>query len=303
VCHRHDKPFLVDEAWGAHLPFHPDLPQWAMDAGADLCVTSVHKSGAGLEQSSVFHLRGDRVDPAVLKEREDMLGTTSPSPLIYAALDGWRRQMVEHGHELLDAALDIVREVRARIDELPGLEVMGEHFLGPDKADDLDPFKIVVDLAELGISGYQAVDWLRAHRHVNLALADHRRMSISMTYADDRTTTGPLLDALKSLTEEASGLPRAKPMRLPNPDELRLDTVMLPRDAFFGRTEQVPAAKAAGRVCAEMITPYPPGVPAILPGEVITEPVLDYLRSGVAAGMQIPDSADPKLNTVKVHAG
>jgi len=78
---------------------------------------------------------------------------------------------------------------------------------------------------------------------------------------------------------------------------------MLPRDAFFGRTEQVPAERAAGRVSAEMITPYPPGVPAVLPGEIITEPVLEYLRSGVAAGMVIPDAADSTLETVKVHAG
>ncbi|MCP2341589.1 hypothetical protein [Actinomadura rupiterrae] len=92
VCHRHGRPVIVDEAWGAHLPFHPDLPAWAMDAGADVCVTSVHKMGAGLEQGSVFHLQGGLVDPDVLSSRADLLGTTSPSVLIYAGLDGWRRQ-------------------------------------------------------------------------------------------------------------------------------------------------------------------------------------------------------------------
>jgi len=114
-----------------------------------------------------------------------------------------------------------------------------------------------------------------------------------------------------SRTSEGVNLPvrgnlegaRPKPVTLPAPDQLRLETVMLPRDAFFGRTEQVPAARAAGRVAAEMITPYPPGVPAVLPGELITEPVVEYLRSGLAAGMDIPDAADPKLKTIKVHAG
>jgi arginine/lysine/ornithine decarboxylase len=303
VCHRHDRVFLVDEAWGAHLPFHPDLPQWAMNAGADLCVTSVHKMGSGLEQSSVFHLQGDRVDPAVLKEREDMLGTTSPSPLIYAALDGWRRQMVEHGRALLDAALALTRETRAAIDEMPGLVVMDEQFVGPGKAHEIDPLKVVVDVSELGVSGYQAVDWLREHRHVDVALADHRRMSIALTYADSGQTTEPLLAALRALTEAADDLPRPKRVTLPDPKALELETVMLPRDAFFGRTEQAPANRAAGRVSAEMITPYPPGVPAVLPGELITEPVVEYLRTGLAAGMDIPDAADPKLNTFKVHAG
>jgi arginine/lysine/ornithine decarboxylase len=303
VCHRLDRILLVDEAWGAHLPFHPDLPQWAMDAGADLCVTSVHKMGSGLEQSSVCPLQGDRVDPAVLKEREDMLGTTSPSPLIYAALDGWRRQMVERGRDLLDDALARARETRAAIAEMPGLAVMDQQFVGPGKAHETDPLKIVVDVSGLGVSGYQAVDWVRAEHHVNLALADHRRVSIALTHADSPATTDPLLAALRALTEAADRLPRPKPVTLPSPQELELESVMLPRDAFFGRTEQVPAAQAPGRVAAEMITPYPPGVPAVLPGEMITEPVVEYLRSGLAAGMEIPDAADPKLTTFKVHAG
>jgi arginine decarboxylase len=303
VCHDQDRILLVDEAWGAHLPFHDDLPQWAMDAGADMCVTSVHKMGSGFEQSSVFHLRGDRVDPAVLEQREDMLGTTSPSPLIYAAMDGWRRQMVEQGHALLDTALGIARKARAAIEDIAGLDVMDSEFTGPDKAHDLDQFKIVVDVSRLGISGYQAVDWLREHRHVNVALADHRRMSIALGYADTPQTVDRLLAALSALSAAAESLPRPKPLMLPDPGAFALEMAMLPRDAFFGRTEQAPVSRAAGRVSAEMITPYPPGIPAVLPGEVIDQPVVDYLCSGLAAGMGIPDAADPTLRTFKVHAG
>lgn len=105
ACHEHDVPLVVDEAWGAVFPFHPGLPQWGMDAEADLVVTSVHKTGSAIEQSSVFHLQYDRVSAEVLKQREDLLGTTSASSLVYATLDGWRRQMVEQGHGLLDTAL------------------------------------------------------------------------------------------------------------------------------------------------------------------------------------------------------
>ncbi|GAA3624422.1 hypothetical protein GCM10022267_08170 [Lentzea roselyniae] len=97
-----------------------------------------------------------------------------------------------------------------------------------------------------------------------------------------------------------AGLPSPKPVDLPSPDELQLETAMLPRDAFFAEVEQVPADRAAGRISAEMITPYPPGAPAVLPGEVITDDVLDYVRSGLAAGMQLPDPADPELKTVRV---
>lgn len=113
VCHEFDVPLIVDEAWGAHLPFHPGLPAWGMDAEADLVVTSVHKMGGAIEQSSVFHLQYDRVSPEALKQREDLLGTTSASSLVYATLDGWRRQMVEHGHDLLEAALHRAERIRS----------------------------------------------------------------------------------------------------------------------------------------------------------------------------------------------
>src|SRR6195952_560860 len=128
VCHARGKPLIVDEAWGAHLPFHEDLPTWAMDAGADICVVSVHKMGAGFEQGSVFHVQGDLVDPAHLSACADLLMTTSPNVLIYAAIDGWRRHMVAAGRELLGAALDLSAGVRARIDVIPGLHVLEEEF-------------------------------------------------------------------------------------------------------------------------------------------------------------------------------
>jgi len=303
VCHELGKPLIVDEAWGAHLPFHPDLPPWAMDAGADVCVTSLHKSGSAVEQSSVFHLQGDRIDPAVLKAREDLLGTTSPSSLVYATLDGWRRQMVEHGRELLGAALTLAHSTRAALAALPGIRVMSsDEFTGPHAATSFDPLKIVLDVSELGISGYQSADWLREHERVAVGLSDHRRTVAHLTYADNDDTAGVLIQAITALCEAAGGLPRPRAVDLPSPGELELETVMLPRDAFFADTEQVDVADAVGRVCAEMITPYPPGAPAVLPGEVITKEILDYLRSGLAAGMQIPDPVDADLESVRVVA-
>jgi arginine/lysine/ornithine decarboxylase len=301
VCHEFDRPLIVDEAWGAHLPFHPDLPPWAMNADADLCVTSVHKMGAAVEQSSVFHLQGDRVDPAVLKAREDLLGTTSASSLVYATLDGWRRQMVEQGEKLLSTALSLAQRVRREIDTMPGLRVMGEQeFVGPELAASFDPLKVVVDLFDLGISGYQAADWLRARKQVTVGLADHRRIVAMVTIADDDHTASVLVDALRELVRAAERMKRPPAVDLPRPDELELRTVMLPRDAFFGETEQVDVDRAVGRVAAEMISPYPPGAPALVPGEVITKEVLDYLRSGLNAGMQLPDPADSELESIRV---
>ncbi|MFI0352220.1 aminotransferase class I/II-fold pyridoxal phosphate-dependent enzyme [Actinomadura sp. 9N407] len=303
VCHRYGRPLIVDEAWGAHLPFHPDLPSWAMDAGADVCVTSVHKMGMGLEQGSVFHQQGSLVDPVVLKAREDLLGTTSPSVLLYAGLDGWRRQMMEQGRDLLQHALDLAERARTEIGRIPGLHVEREEFLGPGRAYDLDPLQIVIDLSGLGCSGYRAADRLRETHRVNLHLADHRRISAQITQADDKDTISDLLAALTYVSEHAAELRGGPAVRVPDPGELRLEQVTVPRDAFFGAAEHVPADRAVGRICAEMLTPYPPGIPAVLPGERLNEPALEYLRTGVAAGMVVPDAADPALDTVRVQKG
>ncbi|MEW2253147.1 aminotransferase class I/II-fold pyridoxal phosphate-dependent enzyme [Streptomyces sp. NPDC006975] len=301
VCHGRGVPLIVDEAWGAHLPFHPDLPSWAMDAGADICVTSIHKMGSGLEQGSVFHVQGDLVPPQLLKNRSDLLGTTSPSVLIYAGLDGWRRQMALHGREIMGGALELAAEVRGAIEDIEGLHVNDrDDFCGPGLADDFDPLPTIIDVSGLGITGYRAADWLREHREVEMHLVDHRRIGAQITHGDDRETTGVLLAALKDLAATAPELRPAPAVDVPSPQELRLEQVRLPRDAFFGPAEDVPVAEAAGRIAAEMITPYPPGIPAVLPGERLTEPVLRYLRTGLAAGMFLPDPGDPELETVRV---
>ncbi|MEU6346899.1 ornithine decarboxylase [Streptomyces sp. NPDC046977] len=300
-CHRLGKPLIVDEAWGAHLPFHPQLPTWAMDAGADVCVTSVHKMGSALEQSSVFHLQGDLIDPAVLKAREDLLGTTSPSVLLYAALDGWRRQMVEHGHALYDRALALADALRGQIEHLDGFHVHGrEDFCGPDRAADMDPLQVIIDISAMGTTGYRAADWLRAHHGVNLHVSDHRRISAQLTHADSDDSAKVLVAALADLMEHVADLRPAAAVDIPDPKDLTLEQALLPRDAFFGPTEQVPIERAEGRITAEMLTPYPPGIPAALPGERLNRQVLDYLRSGVEAGMVVPDAADQQVHSIRV---
>lgn len=301
VCHRRSRPLIVDEAWGAHLPFHEGLPTWAMDAGADVCVTSIHKMGSGLEQGSVFHLQGDLIDPTVLANRADLLGTTSPSVLIWAGLDGWRRQMALRGRELLGGALGLADHVRTRIEEFGGFHVNDRaDFCAPGLADDFDPLPVVIDLTGLGVTGYDAADWLRAHHTADVHLADHRRINTQLTHADDDETAALLLDALGRLRDSAGELRPAPVVDVPAPGGMRMEQRCLPRDAFFGETRDVPHAEAAGRVAAETISPYPPGIPAVLPGEVLTEPVLRYLRTGLAAGMNLPDAADPRLDTVRV---
>jgi lysine decarboxylase len=302
VCHRRGKALIVDEAWGAHLPFHDDLPTWAMDAGADVCVVSVHKMGMGFEQGSIFHLQGDLIDPAKLSACADLLMTTSPNVLIYSAMDGWRRQMVRDGHRLLSDTLALTRDLREQIAKLPGLRVLEDELVSAQASHDLDVLHILIDVAGLDISGYQAADWARQHRAVDFGLSDHRRIEATLSMADNEQTGRLLLDVLNDLVAAAPDLPSPPKIDLPQLDDLEIEPVQLPRDAFFGPVESVPADDAVGRVAAEQITPYPPGIPALVPGERITRPVVDYLRSGVQAGMVLPDAADSALETIRVTA-
>jgi arginine decarboxylase len=256
--------------------------------------------GAAIEQSSVFHLQGDRVSPEVLKQREDLLGTTSASSLVYCSLDGWRRQMAEQGQELLEAARQRAFRVRAALHDLAGLSVMGEEVVGPGMAFELDPLKITIDVRDLGIHGMQAAEWLRAHRQVDVGASDTFRMTAHFTHADDDDTERILVEAMAKLVDHAAEIERPPAVEIPSPHGLELEQARLPRDAFFGPAEHVPADKAAGRIAAEMLSPYPPGVPAVAPGEVITTEVVDYLRSGLAAGVLIPDASDSSLETIRV---
>ncbi|MFF8842138.1 hypothetical protein ACF08N_05280 [Streptomyces sp. NPDC015127] len=212
--------------------------------------------------------------------------------------------MVEQGYELVDGALRRARRLRKALEAVPGLRLMGPEIVEMGLAADLDLLKIVVDVRELGISGMRATEWLRTNCHVDMGASDTCRVSGVITHADDDRTEELFLDSLTRLVDAAGAgaVDGGRPVDLPEPGALELEQVMLPRTAFFGPAEQVPASQAVGRIAAEMISPYPPGVPAVAPGELVTAEVLDYLRSGAASGLLIPDAADPSMESVRVVA-
>lgn len=297
ICHDRGIPLLVDEAWGAHFPFHPDLPTAAIQAGADIAVQSLHKADGGLCQASLILLGGDLVDPVDLRLRLDLITTTSPSALLYGSIDGFRHRMAAHGHQLLDDALSRVNDLRARLAKVPGLTVLDESIIGHDGVAEWDPMKLSVDVSQLGITGYRAKEWFQSEQRLTVQLGDARRVICSLTYSDDAVALARLGDAFEALAAEPPTDERPGP-DVPPLEQLDLEQAMNPRDAYFAVTEQV--ADPAGRIAAEMISPYPPGVPAVLPGERLTQPVVDYLRAGLAAGMTLPDAGDPSLSTFRV---
>jgi arginine decarboxylase len=301
VAHAHGVPLLTDDAWGLDYSFCSRLPPSAIESGADLAIGSVHKTLNGFGQTSVLSVQGDLIDQERLQLVFELEQSTSASALLLASIDAARRQFQRDGERLLGRAIDQAQRLRAAIAELAGFDLMGEEVMGAGAAA-LDPTHVTFDVVGLGMTGFSAADWLREHRGIHVELADHRRVMILITYADGDANIDRLVDALRALVAERETADRGDIPEVPRPGDLRMETVMLPRDAFLGATEMVPWREAAGRISAEMICPYPPGIPIVAPGEELTDVVVDYLERLAAAGVMVEGAADETLERLRVVA-
>jgi arginine decarboxylase len=192
--------------------------------------------------------------------------------------------------------------LRAASDAMPGLDLMGDDVVGGPGAFAFDPTHVTFDVVGLGMTGFAAADWLRRNERVHMELSDHRRVMALITYADSDANIDRLIRALEALCEVHRDSEPAIVPQVPAPGALRMETVMLPRDAFLGATEMVPWREAHGRVSAEMICPYPPGIPVTAPGERLTAEVVDYLEQLAAAGVMVEGAADETLEHFRVVA-
>jgi arginine decarboxylase len=302
AAHAHGVPLVTDDAWGLDYSFCSRLPPSALESGADLAIGSVHKTLSGFAQTSVLSIQGDRIDSERLQIVFELEQSTSASALLISSIDAARRQFVREGEDILGAAIDRARRLRATVDEIPGLEVMPEAIAPGPGAFAVDPTHVCIDVKGLGLSGFSAADWLREHRKIHLELTDHRRVMALISFADDDQSLERLAQALLDLAEHHREADPAPDFAVPPIADLRLPTEMLPRDAFLGATEDVPWRQAAGRISAEMICPYPPGIPVCAPGERLSTEVVDYLEQVVAAGGMVEGAADEALETFRVVA-
>lgn len=291
-----DRPVLVDEAHGAHLRFHPGLPGDAMAAGADAAVQSTHKLGGSLTQSSMLHLQGRRIDADGVAAALRLLQSTSPSYILMASLDLARRQMALQGKDLLERALDLARWLRKRLSRVRGLDILtGDHLPGGPCG--LDPCKLVISVERLGLTGYQVYKLLAERYNVFLEMADFANVVAAVSIGTAREDCEALASALEDIAAASGGSRvRAQLPRVPVGYKKR----MKPRDAWFSPAERVPLAEARGRICAETVAVYPPGIPAVNPGEEITPETHEYLLMVKRTGLHCQGPSDPELKTIKV---
>jgi arginine/lysine/ornithine decarboxylase len=302
ICHAAGVPLLVDEAWGPHLHFHPALPDSAMQSGADASVSSTHKLLGALTQGSTLVARRGLLDLERLHAAVDMTQTTSPSALIFTSLDATRRQMALHGRRLLDTTLAHAAHLRGTFAELPGLAVVGAEIVAERAAVGFDPTRIMVDVHRLGVTGYAAEQFLRAQHGVYVEMSDLLSVMLLITPGDDDRAVTRASGAFRSLASER-GVERFAPLVRSSGSLLfEQEQVLTPREAYMARAVTVPVTQATGRVSADSLTPYPPGIPLVAPGERLTETSIDYLRAGIAQGMYVSGASDPTLATVRVVA-
>lgn len=297
VVHQYDIPVLVDEAHGAHIHFHAQLPLSAMEAGADMAATSIHKLGGSLTQSSILNIKGKRVDPKRVQSVISMLTTTSTSYILLASLDAARRHLALNGWQLADRAIKLANYARNEINQIKGLYCVGEEILGGEAAYSYDPTKLIIHVHALGITGYDVEILLREKFNIEVELSDLYNVLCLITSGDTEASVNQLVQALKRISEEHVSID-TEPIQIITPEIPLLS--LSPRDAFYEDTESILLENAVGRIIAEFIMIYPPGIPILLPGEVITRENIDYIREHLDVGLPVQGPEDENIEYVKV---
>ncbi len=299
LAHANDMLLLVDEAHGPHLRFSSRLPQQAMDAGADMAAQSTHKILGSLTQTSMLHVRYGRVDQDRVRAAAALLQSTSPNYLLLASLDIARLQMAERGTELVGRAVDLSVELRQRINEIPGLWCFGEELMGTPGAAALDLTKLTVQVRGIGLSGLEAEQILRHTYKIQCELSDAYNLLFIISFADTGREAERLLAALRALADRQPVPGRVADLMLPAIPPAAME----PRQAFFAPARSVAFSVAENRICAETITFYPPGIPVVCPGELLTAELLDYIRDMQQRGLRVVGPEDVSLQTIKVIEG
>ena len=291
VAHARDVPLVVDAAWAAHFGFHPDLPRHALQLGADAMVISAHKTLPAWSQAALVLARTDRLDAARLDAAVEAGHTTSPAGAILASTDAARALLERDGATLIGEALAAVRAARDRLAAVAGLLVLD----GPA----VDPLKLTLVLPGTGADG-NAVEADLLAEGLPVEAAERDTLVAQVSLADTAATLGRLTDALVRSLGRRRGEPRGVVAGAAYTVEPVTD--LSPREAFFAPTATVLTERAVGRVSAELVAPYPPGIPVLAPGERVTDQVLGALAAARGAGVRVAYAADPSLATLRVVA-
>jgi lysine decarboxylase len=294
-AHENSIPVIIDAAWGGHFGFNSNIPQHVMQLGADALITSVHKALPGYSASALLLAQGKFLNLARIEQSFETTHTTSPAGAPLASIDGCRALLQTRGDELTGDLLKYVTDFKRNVQS----HFKAEIFLNPEQfaAGRFDPVKIVLRANVLGLSGVDVEKALQK-ANIRVEMADRDTIVFLATLADNADDFSVLADALVPILKSLQGEARSTQTSL---SWSIVPTVAVSmRDAYFADTEYVSAEKAIGRVSADLIAPYPPGVAVVAPGEVLTEAIVSGLAATQKAGVRIAYASDATLATYRV---
>lgn len=299
LTHQYNIPLIVDEAHGAHFHFHPDLPTSALSAGADLTVQSIHKTLGAMTQASMLHIQGKRIDIDRVNKALQLVQSTSPSFILLASLDAARQQMAIHGQKLMSQTLELAQEARNQINQIPGLSTPLSQKEKSQVFIDLDKTRLTVNVSKLGFTGFEAEEILDEKFNVTPEFSSWQNLTFIISSGNTKLDIQQLIKALNNLSYITPLKPHKLGCKSTKIQFNNIISISL-REAFFANSEILPFEKTQNRICAEIICPYPPGIPVLMPGEVITKSALEYLQEIQNMGGFITGCADSSLRTLKV---
>ena len=297
VAHEHHMLVLVDEAHGTHLYFGENLPVCAMDAGADMASVSMHKSGGSLTQSSLL-LTGKGVNWEYVSQIINLTQTTSASYLLMSSLDISRRNLALRGKESFAKVAQMAEYARDEINSIGGFYAYGKDMVNGGSVYDFDVTKLSVYTRDIGLAGIEVYDLLRDEYDIQIELGDIANILAYISIGDRIQDIERLVGALADIKRLYS----KDPAKMLNTEYINPKVLVSPQVAFYSQKESMPVRQTAGRICGEFVMCYPPGIPILAPGEMITPEIIEYIVYAKEKGCSMQGTEDPEVENLNVLA-
>ena len=289
-------PVLVDEAHGTHMGFHSHFPISAMAAGADMSAASLHKTGGSMTQSSALLVGSSKINPNYIKQVLNLTYTSSPSYILLCSLDVARKQLATRGRGMLDRILELVHRARAEINKIDGLFAPDKNYFEKSGKFSFDETKLLVSVQKLGLTGYEVEEILARDYNILIELADMYNILAIISLGEKEEFLQSFVAALRDIATQA----KRKEVKRIETAQFSPAVVMPPRDAFFSKKRSVPLEQCAGGIAGEMVMVYPPGIPLVSMGEIITGDIIDYVKMLKAERCTIQGTIDPIVDNIMV---
>ena len=295
LAHEHGMLVLVDEAHGTHFYFGDNFPLTAMAAGADCASVSMHKSGGSLTQSS-FLLLGKNVNADYMRQVINLTQTTSASYLLLSSLDISRKRLALGGREIFAQTVEMAEYARSEINEIGGYYAYSKELINGDSIYDFDVSKLSIYTLPIGLAGIEVYDLLRDEYDIQIEFGDIGNVLAYISVGDRKRDIERLISALAEIKRRfgKSG------SELLTQEYISPVVAETPRKAFYASKRSLPLEEAAGHICSEFVMCYPPGIPILAPGELITPEIIEYIRYAKEKGCQMTGTEDINIERLNV---